>query len=51
MANRNKSYDEVLASKFENLEYAQGFLFGKPDPDPWQFVTKLDRRLFGSKTS
>lgn len=33
------------------VEYAQGFLFGKPDPDPWQFVTKLDRRLFGSKTS
>ena len=31
------------------VEYAQGFLFGKPDPDPWQFVTKLDRRLFGSK--
>ena len=29
------------------VEYAQGFLFGKPDPDPWQFVTKLDRRLFG----
>lgn len=27
MANRNKSYDEVLASKFENLEYAQGYLF------------------------
>lgn len=33
------------------VEYCQGFLFGKPDPDPWQFVTKLDRRLFGSKTS
>ncbi len=33
------------------VEYAQGFLFGKPDPDPWQFVTKLDRRLFGSKHS
>ena len=31
------------------VEYVQGFLFGKPDPDPWQFVTKLDRRLFGSK--
>lgn len=31
------------------VEYAQGFLFGKPNPDPWQFVTKLDRRLFGSK--
>ena len=29
------------------VEYAQGFLFGKPDPDPWQFVSKLDRRLFG----
>ncbi len=26
MANRNKSYDEVLAKKFENLEYAQGYL-------------------------
>lgn len=26
MANRNKSYDEVLAGKFENLEYAQGYL-------------------------
>ena len=26
MANRNKSYDEVLASKFKNLEYAQGYL-------------------------
>ncbi len=26
MANRNKSYDELLASKFENLEYAQGYL-------------------------
>lgn len=26
MANRNKSYDEVLASKFENIKYAQGYL-------------------------
>ncbi|MFN8369780.1 MAG: hypothetical protein U0T83_04040 [Bacteriovoracaceae bacterium] len=26
MANRNKSYDEVLAKKFDNLEYAQGYL-------------------------
>lgn len=26
MANRNKSYDEVMAKKFENLEYAQGYL-------------------------
>lgn len=26
MANRNKSYDDVLANKFENLEYAQGYL-------------------------
>ncbi len=26
MANRNKSYDEVLASKFENLKFAQGYL-------------------------
>jgi PAS domain S-box-containing protein len=28
------------------VEYVQGFLFGKPDPDPWQFIKKLDRRLF-----
>ena len=26
MANRNKSYDEVLAKKFENPEYAQIYL-------------------------
>ena len=26
MANRNKSYDEVLARKFENLEYARSYL-------------------------
>lgn len=26
MSNRNKNYDEVLANKFENLEYAQGYL-------------------------
>ncbi len=26
MANRHKSYDEVIAKKFENLEYAQGYL-------------------------
>lgn len=26
MANRNKSYDEVLAKKFENQEYAKGYL-------------------------
>ena len=26
MANRNKSYDEVLAQKFENLEYARSYL-------------------------
>ena len=28
------------------VEYVQGFLFGKPDPDPWSFIKKLDRRLF-----
>ncbi|MSO97564.1 MAG: EAL domain-containing protein [Rhodospirillaceae bacterium] len=28
------------------VEYVQGFLFGKPDADPWQFIKKLDRRLF-----
>jgi EAL domain-containing protein (putative c-di-GMP-specific phosphodiesterase class I) len=28
------------------VEYVQGFLFGKPDPDPWGFIKKLDRRLF-----
>ena len=27
MANRNKSYNEVLAKKFDNLEYAQEYLF------------------------
>ena len=26
MANRNKSYDEVLAKKFENRDYAKGYL-------------------------
>lgn len=26
MANRNKSYDEVLAQKFENLDYAKGYI-------------------------
>ncbi len=26
MANRHKSYDEVLAKKFKNLRYAQGYL-------------------------
>ena len=26
MANRNKSYDEVLAQKFQNPEYTQGYL-------------------------
>ena len=26
MANRNKSYDEILAKKFENLEYAQLYI-------------------------
>ena len=26
MANRNKSYDEVLSRKFDNLEYAQEYL-------------------------
>ena len=28
------------------VEYVQGFLFGKPDADPWGFIKKLDRRLF-----
>ncbi len=28
------------------VEYVQGFLFGKPDPDPWAFLKKLDRKLF-----
>lgn len=28
------------------VEYVQGFLFGKPDADPWSFIKKLDRRLF-----
>ena len=26
MSNRNKSYDEILAKKFENLTYAQSYL-------------------------
>ena len=26
MANRNKSYDEIMAQKFESLSYAQGYL-------------------------
>ena len=26
MANRNKSYDEILSQKFENLTYAQEYL-------------------------
>ena len=26
MANRNKSYDKILAQKFKNLKYAQGYL-------------------------
>ena len=26
MPNRNKSYDKVLAKKFDDLEYAQGYL-------------------------
>ncbi len=29
------------------VEYVQGFLFGKPDADPWSFIKKLDRKLFG----
>jgi len=28
------------------VEYVQGFLFGKPDADPWSFIKKLDRKLF-----
>jgi EAL domain-containing protein (putative c-di-GMP-specific phosphodiesterase class I) len=31
------------------VEYVQGWLFGKPDADPWQFIKKLDRRLFAEK--
>ena len=26
MPNRNKSYNEILAKKFDNLDYAQGYL-------------------------
>ncbi len=26
MPNRNKSYDKIIAKKFDNLEYAQGYL-------------------------
>lgn len=29
-----------------DVEYVQGFLFGKPDPDPWSFIKTLDRKLF-----
>lgn len=29
-----------------DVEYVQGFLFGKPNPDPWSFIKKLDRKLF-----
>ncbi len=28
------------------VDYVQGWLFGKPDQDPWSFIKKLDRRLF-----
>lgn len=28
------------------VEYVQGFLFGKPNADPWSFIKKLDRKLF-----
>ena len=28
------------------VDHVQGWLFGKPDPDPWSFIKKLDRRLF-----
>ncbi len=28
------------------VEYVQGFLFGKPEADPWNFLKKLDRKLF-----
>jgi EAL domain-containing protein (putative c-di-GMP-specific phosphodiesterase class I) len=31
------------------VEYVQDWLFGKPDADPWQFIKKLDRRLFAEK--
>ena len=33
MANRNKSYDEVLAKKFENLEYAKKYLLNIIDKE------------------
>lgn len=29
------------------VEYVQGFLFGKPEADPWNFLKTLDRKLFG----
>ena len=28
------------------VEYVQGFLFGKPNADPWAFLKTLDRKLF-----
>ena len=28
------------------VDHVQGWLFGKPDQDPWSFIKKLDRRLF-----
>jgi EAL domain-containing protein (putative c-di-GMP-specific phosphodiesterase class I) len=28
------------------VEYVQGFLFGKPNADPWSFIKTLDRKLF-----
>ena len=28
------------------VEYVQGFLFEKPDADPWSFIKKIDRKLF-----
>jgi len=29
-----------------DVGYVQGFMFGKPNPDPWSFIKTLDRKLF-----
>ena len=29
------------------VDFVQGFLFAKPDPNPWAFLKGMDRRLFG----
>ena len=41
MANRNKNYDEVLAKKFENPEYARNYLFHIVEEEH----TSLDKAL------